>query len=235
MPRAKRTTSARRILAAAEPALMARLQPLLPHATIEDATIERLATTAAHTSPQVVLCAPADPVAGLAALRQLLSIRTGSRSLFVTPAAAAEERLAALEAGVDDVVATPVTDTELAGRLSLLLRRAGATRARRMAIGRGMTLDLDRRELLRGDEWVHLRPKEAGLLELLARSPGRTITREHILERVWGREHAGDQRTVDVHVRWLRAKVEPDPRRPQHLITVRGVGYRLEPEALTEC
>ena len=71
-------------------------------------------------------------------------------------------------------------------------------------------------------------------MELFARAPGRVLTRGHILERVWGPEHRGDPRTVDVHVRWLRSKIEPDPHDPVWLLTVRGVGYRLEPGPLTE-
>ena len=101
-------------------------------------------------------------------------------------------------------------------------------------MGDGVELDLDRRELLRDDRWIHLRPKEAQLLELFARNPGRTLAREHILERVWGAGHDGDPRTVDVHVRWLRDKIEPDPHVPTRLLTVRGRGYRLEPGPLTE-
>ena len=91
-----------------------------------------------------------------------------------------------------------------------------------------LELDLERRELLRDGAWVHLRPKEARLLELFARMPGRVLTRHHILERVWGPDHDGDPRTVDVHVRWLRSKIEPDPHAPVWLVTIRGVGYRLE-------
>jgi DNA-binding response OmpR family regulator len=97
-----------------------------------------------------------------------------------------------------------------------------------------MELDLGRQALWRDGTWVHLRPKEARLLELFARSPGRVHSRAQILERVWGPAHAGDPRTVDVHVRWLRAKIERDPHAPTRLLTVRGVGYRLEPPPLTE-
>lgn len=76
---------------------------------------------------------------------------------------------------------------------------------------------------------VHLRPKEFGLLALMASHPGRAYTRRELLERVWGKGHETGVRTVDVHVRWLRQKLEADPERPVHLVTVRGVGYRLDP------
>ncbi|MEX1335685.1 MAG: response regulator transcription factor, partial [Candidatus Limnocylindrales bacterium] len=160
--------------------------------------------------------------------------RAEARLLFVTPPEAEAERLAALEAGVDEIATRPISISELAGRVRLLLQRARPVRRSRLPVGDGLELDLDRRQLLRGDEWIHLRPKEAKLLELFARSPGRVLTRDHILERVWGPNHDGDPRTVDVHVRWLRAKVEPDPHEPVWLLTVRGVGYRLETLPLTE-
>lgn len=224
-----------RILAVAEAALVGRLRPLVPHAQITRTTLTALGSDVGTLCPTVVLCASVDPGEGLRELLRLCRARPRQRVLFLTPPHAANERLAALEAGVDEAVATPIEDAELAGRLSLLIRRAGGAPSTRLSIGGRAELDLERRELVLDGERVHLRPKEAGLLELLAREPGRTITRARILDRVWGPEHQGDPRTIDVHVRWLRAKIEPDPRRPQRLITVRGVGYRLEPEPLTEC
>ena len=221
-------------MAAADAALVARLRPLVPHAGITGTTLTDLLVDAARLRPKVVLCAPSEAADGLEGLQRLRVAHPRQRVLFLTPAKATRERLAALEAGVDDALAMPIDDAELAGRLSLLLRRAGPARTSRLPIGAGLELDLDRRELVRDDERIHLRPKEAALLELLARAPGRTLTRAHILERVWGPSHQGDPRTVDVHVRWLRAKIEPDPREPVRLLTVRGLGYRLEPAALTE-
>ncbi len=175
-----------------------------------------------------------DALQGLAALRRLRDVNTEARTLYLTPRAAEAERLAALEAGVDEVLARPVTSTELAGRLRLLLRRSRPRSSTRLSVGHDMELDLGRQALWRDGTWVHLRPKEARLLELFARSPGRVHSRAQILERVWGPAHAGDPRTVDVHVRWLRAKIERDPHAPTRLLTVRGVGYRLEPPPLTE-
>lgn len=193
-----------------------------------------LARRAMELRSRVVVWAGPDAAAGLAALTSLRTARSDARLLYVTPAEAEAERLAALEAGVDEAVSRPITISELSGRIRLLLRRARPARRTRLAVGEGMELDLDRRQLLRGSEWIHLRPKEARLLELFARSPGRVRTRDHILERVWGPNHDGDPRTVDVHVRWLRSKIEPDPHAPVWLLTVRGVGYRLETLPLTE-
>lgn len=226
--------SAPHILAAADKALVDRLRPLVPHARITRTTLGRLLADAAVQRPRVVLCAPAEPSEGLLALQRLRVAGPRVRTLFLTPATATKERLAALEVGVDEALAVPIDEAELAGRLSLLLRRAGPVRTGYLTIADGLELDLERRELVRHGERIHLRPKEAGLLELLLRASGRTLTRGQILARVWGPAHQGDPRTVDVHVRWLRAKIEPDPRAPVRLLTVRGLGYRLESAALTE-
>ena len=91
-----------------------------------------------------------------------------------------------------------------------------------------LTIDLGRREVLLQDEPVHLKPKEFDLLEFLARHRGMVLSRSQILEQVWGWDYIGDTRTVDVHVRWLREKIEPEPANPVRIVTVRGVGYRFE-------
>jgi DNA-binding response OmpR family regulator len=102
-----------------------------------------------------------------------------------------------------------------------------------LPIADGFELDLVAHELRLDGRSVHLRPKEFQLLALLAAHPGRAYSRRQLLDRVWGADHGGDPRTVDVHIRWLRSKVEPRPDQPVHLVTVRGVGYRLDPP-LTE-
>ncbi len=91
-------------------------------------------------------------------------------------------------------------------------------------------MDPTAHEVRRDGALVHLRPKEFQLLSLLAANPGRAYSRRQMLDRVWGHDHDGDPRTVDVHIRWLRSKIEARPERPVHLVTVRGVGYRLDPE-----
>jgi len=162
-----------RIVVVADPAMVARLRPLVPGVRLEETTLEELEAEAARLRPRVVFCAARDAAAGLIVLKRLRSGGASPRILFLTPADAVEERLAALDTGFDDVLSAPVGDAELAGRLALLLRRLPATRVTRLPVGDGLELDIDRRELLRDGEWVHLRPKEAGLLELLARTPGR--------------------------------------------------------------
>ena len=94
--------------------------------------------------------------------------------------------------------------------------------------GLDLTLDLGRGEVRRGGEPLHLKPKEYDLLVFLARNRGMVLSRDLILERVWGWDYAGGTRTVDVHVRWLRGKIEADPATPTRLVTVRGIGYRFE-------
>jgi DNA-binding response OmpR family regulator len=216
---------------ATELAALSTLTPELEYLSVEP---EELTRRAVDLRSRVVVWADADADGGLRSLCAVRTARTEAKLLFVTPPDAEAARLTALEAGVDEVVARPISTSELAGRIRLLKRRARPGRRTRLTIGDDIELDLDRRELLRGEEWIHLRPKEARLLELFARSPGRVLTRDQILERVWGPNHDGDPRTVDVHVRWLRSKIEPDPHTPVWLLTVRGVGYRLETLPLTE-
>ena len=157
--------------------------------------------------------------------------RARLRVVHLSPPDAATARLAALARGFDDVLTTETGSSELAGRLewleSRVQQRPGAGSP--LPVADDLELDLLAHELRRGQATVHLRPKEFGLLALLAGHPGRAYTRRELLQRVWGRDHGSGSRTVDVHIRWLRSKVEPDPEHPVHLVTVRGVGYRLDP------
>ena len=181
--------------------------------------------------PRIVVCAepPADR-AVLDAVSAERRRRTHMRAVHLAPPDAVQARLAALEAGFDDALTTSMPVSELVGRLTWLDARArqrpGSGTV--LAIGDGLELDVLAHELRRGDEVIHLRPKEFGLLALLAAHPGRAYSRRELLDRVWGPEHHGGMRTVDVHVRWLRSKIEPCPEQPVHLLTVRGLGYRLD-------
>ncbi len=148
------------------------------------------------------------------------------------------DRVVGLEMGADDYLTKPFSMRELLARVKALLRRVRLMREEaatasalsstdRIEVG-DLTIDLARRELRRGGQLIHLKPKEYDLLVFLARHAGIVLSRDLILERVWGWDFDGDSRTVDVHVRWLREKVEPDPAHPRHIVTVRGVGYRFE-------
>lgn len=155
--------------------------------------------------------------------------RPGIRALLVDDAADPRQRLEALGMGFDDAVAASIGPVEIAGRLGVLGDRTREEARDRLPIAPGRELDLTARALRRNGRLVHLRPMEFRLLEELARNPGRPIPREALLRQVWGSDSPTVSRTVDVHMRWLRAKVEQDPDRPRHLLTVRGVGYQLEP------
>ena len=229
----KRTVFEPRVLVAAEGDAFRKLLAQAAGMELVQAHPEEAAERALELRPSVVAWLGTDVDAGLRVMLALRNSRSEVLTLYLTPRSAETERLVALDAGVDEVLSEPMSRSELAGRLRLLLRRAQHSR-RRLPVGRNVELDLDRRELLRDGGWVHLRPKEARLLELFARAPGRVLSRAFILERVWGPGHEGDPRTVDVHVRWLRSKIEPDPHTPVLLLTVRGVGYRLESAPLTK-
>lgn len=181
--------------------------------------------------PRVVIVAepPADPF-DVDTLLVDRRHRPGLRIIHLTPAESVGRRVQALDMGVDDAIALPVTALEVVARA-----RLQAGRARRRSDGSGLiplsadvALDLVAHELRRDGEAIHLRPKEFALLTLLATHPGRVYTRRQLLDRVWGSDHHGDPRTVDVHVRWLRSKIEPDPDHPTRLVTVRGIGYRFD-------
>ena len=155
--------------------------------------------------------------------------RHGLRVVQVSAPEAVAVRLEALRLGFDEAVPSSIEPGELAARLALLEQRARARPERMLPVADGFALDVVAHELRRDGQLVHLRPKEFDLLAVLASHPGRAWTRRHLLDRAWGHGHDGDPRTIDVHVRWLRSKIEIEPERPVHLMTVRGVGYRLDP------
>ena len=156
--------------------------------------------------------------------------------VVLTALGAEADTVTGLGLGADDYVTKPFSMRELTARVAAALRRDGLSREAgggpaRGAVVRGGDLELraDAREVTRGGAPVALSPKEFELLEYLMRRPGRALSRDLIIERVWGYDFEGGERTVDVHVRWLREKLELDPSRPQRLTTVRGVGYKFVP------
>ena len=141
------------------------------------------------------------------------------------------DKIVGFECGADDYITKPFNILELKARVRALLRRAGMAAQRenggRLTIGH-ITLDPDERSVWKGEELVDLTAKEFDLMELLMRNPGRVYSRENLLNVVWGYEYAGDYRTVDVHVRRLREKLELDPAHPVYILTKWGVGYYLK-------
>ena len=141
------------------------------------------------------------------------------------------DKVLGLELGADDYVTKPFSSRELLARIKAVLRRVSrGTQSTEGALeGGGIRLDPDRFEVTVGGEEVRLTRKEFDLMELLMSNPGRALPRETLIDRVWGSDYFGDTRTLDVHMKRLRSKLEEDPHRPRHLLTVRGVGYRFAP------
>jgi DNA-binding response OmpR family regulator len=149
--------------------------------------------------------------------------------VMVTARADTHDVVAGLEAGADDYLTKPFAPKELSARIRALLRRARSTDATATHLRFGeLEIIPDEGVVRRGGEEIHLTKTEFRLLVELASSPGRVFSREVLLERVWGYGYFGDGRLVDVHVRRLRTKVEADPANPRHVVTVRGLGYKLQ-------
>jgi two-component system OmpR family response regulator len=153
--------------------------------------------------------------------------------LMLTAKTEEVDKVVGLEIGADDYLTKPFSMRELLARVRSMLRRTEMTRppaARAPEILKTGDLEIDvgrHRVFLAGAE-VKLSPKEFDLLAFLVRNKGFVFDREQLLEKVWGYEYAGDTRTVDVHIRWIRQKIETDPAHPRRLVTVRGSGYKLE-------
>ena len=162
-------------------------------------------------------------------------IRSRSRVpiIMVTARSAEIDAVVGLEVGADDYVSKPFRLRELVARIRAAIRRSpladqsDAAVVDMLEVG-DVRLDAGRHEVLVRDELVALPLKEFELLELLLANAGRVLTRDVLIDRVWGPNYFGDTKTLDVHVKRLRAKVEDDPARPARIITVRGVGYRYE-------
>lgn len=161
---------------------------------------------------------------------RVLRKETGIPILMLTAKDSEVDKVVGLELGADDYVTKPFGMQELMARVRALLRRAaaGSEATTDLVTAGDIRVDVARREAFRAGEPLHLKPKEFELLLFFARHPGRAFTREQLLSDIWDYDYAGDTRTVDVHIRWLRQKIEVDPGAPTRLLTVRGTGYRFE-------
>src|SRR5690554_1094239 len=151
--------------------------------------------------------------------------------IILTAKAEEADRVLGLESGADDYVTKPFSPRELVARIRAVLRRMDKSYSAQenketMVLG-PIKMDLRQHKVLVKEQEIDLTPKEFDLLHLLLSHPGRAFSREYLLENLWGYEFFGDTRTVDVHVRRLRQKIEEDPAQPYWLETVRGVGYRM--------
>lgn len=149
--------------------------------------------------------------------------------IMVTARDSEVDKVVGLELGADDYVTKPFSQRELLARIRAVLRRGQEVELIPDVIeAGGVRMDVERHEVDVNGESVRLALKEFELLEMLLRNAGRVMTRGQLIDRVWGADYVGDTKTLDVHIKRLRAKIEQDPAHPVHLVTVRGLGYKFE-------
>ncbi|HRE49448.1 MAG TPA: response regulator transcription factor [Aggregatilineales bacterium] len=149
--------------------------------------------------------------------------------IMLTARGAEVDKIVGLESGADDYIVKPFGLGEFLARVRAMIRRMpGRPALQSELIAHDLRIDLAGRKAFRGANVLQLSHKEFDLLSELMRNQGAVLSRDLILTKVWGYEFFGDKRTVDVHIRWLREKIEDDPSTPQRIVTVRGVGYRFE-------
>lgn len=172
-------------------------------------------------------------MSGLELLKRVRDRGIETPAMFLTAHDAVDDKVAGFQAGADDYLAKPFSPRELEVRVEALLRRAGKwssktddERKDRIEVGE-LVIDKRRHEVTIGGSRVELTPLEFHILERLASEPGRAWSRNDLLDEVWSTEYEGYQRNVDPHINRLRRKIEPDPKNPQYVLTVRGVGYKL--------
>lgn len=170
-------------------------------------------------------------MSGTEVCRQLRT-RSQVPIIMITARDSEIDKVVGLEIGADDYVTKPYSPRELVARVRAVLRRQTAevaeTSSPSLVVG-PVRMDVDRHVVTVDGSQVQLPLKEFELLELLLRNAGRVLTRGQLIDRIWGADYVGDTKTLDVHVKRLRSKVEPTPSSPRHIVTVRGLGYKFEP------
>jgi len=163
---------------------------------------------------------------------RLLRKQSAVPIIMLTARAEETDRVVGLELGADDYITKPFSMRELMARVKTVLRRSanGETPPAEVVEAGDLVIDPDRHEVRVDSRRVELSPKEFDLLRFLAAHPGQVFSRQALLDRVWGADAYVEDRTVDVHVRWLREKIEANPSQPRRLLTVRGVGYKFSDE-----
>ena len=169
-------------------------------------------------------------ISGLELLKRVRDRGIQTPALFLTAHDALDDKVAGFEAGADDYLAKPFSPRELEYRIEALLRRSTevpqATDGTRIQVG-DLVIDKRRHEVSRQGQRIDLTPLEFQILELLASEPGRAWSRNALLDKVWSTDYEGYQRNIDPHINRLRKKLEADPKNPRYVLTVRGVGYKL--------
>jgi len=159
-----------------------------------------------------------------------LRARSSVPVIMLTAKDSEVDKVVGLEIGADDYVTKPYSGRELLARIKAVLRRQAEPEELLPATVESgpVRMDVERHTVSVNGEAITLPLKEFELLEMLLRNSGRVLTRGQLIDRVWGSDYVGDTKTLDVHVKRLRAKIEPDPGHPQHIVTVRGLGYKFE-------
>ncbi len=189
---------------------------------------EKALAKARGDKPDIILLDLMLPVVDGLEVCRILRRETKLPILMLTARSEEVDKVVGLELGADDYVTKPFGMRELLARVRALLRRTSGAEDEEVITSGDLTFDLKRREVARDGNVLELKPKELDLLLYFVRNRGRAFTREQLLREVWGYDFYGDSRTVDVHVSWLRQKIEAEPHKPVRLVTVRGVGYRFE-------
>ncbi len=214
-----------------EPTLLATLALNLRASGYEVVTASDGATAlelARSESPDLIVLDLMMPeLDGLTVCRTLRQV-SDTPILVLTARTGELDKIIGLESGADDYMTKPFSLGELQARLRALLRRAGPRRASDDIRSGDLRLNLVSRRAFLGEKELVLSPKEFSLLAELMRHQGAVLSRDLLLTRIWGYDFYGDSRTVDVHVRWLREKIEDNPSQPSRITTVRGIGYRFE-------
>jgi DNA-binding response OmpR family regulator len=191
--------------------------------------------TARRTRPDLIILDVMLPTLDGLEICRILRRDSGVPILILTAKGEEIDRVVGLELGADDYVTKPFSMREVVARVRGMLRRSRATpdaaydsdKHQLLRVG-DLEVDVDGHTVKLRGEPLNLKPREFDLLALLVANKGRALTRDQILERVWGHDYVGETRTVDVHIRWLREKIQFYDNSPQRIITIRGVGYRFE-------
>jgi two-component system response regulator RegX3 len=191
---------------------------------------EAIAAWERHAPDLILLDLMLPGFSGSEVCRQLRQ-RSNVPIIMLTARDSEVDRVVGLEIGADDYVTKPYSPRELVARVRAVLRRQTAPTApvKTVFSAGPVTLDVSRHTVTVDGELLSLPLKEFELLEILLRNAGKVLTRGQLIDRVWGADYVGDTKTLDVHVKRLRAKLEPEPSVPRYLITVRGLGYKIEP------